>query len=93
MIYHVLSPVLVDTFEEKLLAASWQLHHQEAGQLHFVGWGYNKTWHKMMDDQLAQVTLYYEDVQGKTKAHCELNTHAKSELMTLFNLIEAQHVL
>lgn len=54
----------------------WAVVHQDAGQAHLVGWGYEITWQKV--DQ--RVTLRYFDKQGMATALLEVSDSASADM-------------
>lgn len=73
-----------DRFSERMMQQGWQLTQQEAGQTHFIGWGYRKTWQYSTDAGQAVCTLLFEDQQGVQRAHCEYNPLAQALLAPLW---------
>ncbi len=80
-----LNPSLCDTLKQSMLGDEWTLTHQDAGQTHLVGWGYEITWKKLA----GLVTLRYFDKQGITTAFLEVNQEALPEIQTLVDELNA----
>ncbi len=71
-----IDPNQVEALKQQLQDEGWQLIHQDAGQNHFVGWGYIMQWQKAE----ALIWLHYSDKQGKAEARLELNDFAKKAI-------------
>jgi len=79
MEYFEINPDLCELFKAQILAQHWQIRHQDAGQTHLVGWGYEVTWQK--DNDLA--ILRYSDKQGVASAMIEVSKNALPEIQAL----------
>lgn len=70
--------------KQLLLENQWQMTHQDAGQTHLVGWGYEIHW--ALGSQ--KIILRYSDKQGIAMALLEFSDSAKhqvSDLLTQIN--------
>ncbi len=74
-----LSPDICEFFKECMLSNQWELIHQDAGQTHLVGWGYEMTWKKK--DLL--VILRYSEKQGIANAFLEISREALLDIQSL----------
>ena len=74
-----LNPALCELFKQQMLTNQWIISHQDAGQTHLVGWGYEMTWQKSQ----ALVTLRYFDRQGVADAFLEMSPEVFSEIQNL----------
>ncbi|MCF6253710.1 MAG: hypothetical protein L3J38_03070 [Thiomicrorhabdus sp.] len=79
-----LDPQLCELFKKSMLAHQWVISHQDAGQTHLVGWGYEITWQKSH----SSITLRYFDKQGVATAFLETSQDAVSEIQTLLHELE-----
>ncbi len=68
-----------DAFKQLMAEAQWKITHQDAGQTHLVGWGYEIHW--MLDDQ--KVILRYNDQQGVATALLEIHSSASNQIQRL----------
>lgn len=82
-----LNPSICDALKQSLLSEQWLITHQDAGQTHLVGWGYEITWQK----SAGSVTLRYFDKQGVATAFLEINQEALSEIQTLVDELNESH--
>lgn len=73
MHYLSIEPTQVDSLKKHLKDDGWILVHQDAGQNHFVGWGYIMHWEK----KEAKVWLNYSDKQGKVEVKLGMNPSAQ----------------
>ncbi len=80
-----LNPQLCESFKQRMLTHQWVISHQDAGQTHLVGWGYEITWQKSP----SSVTLRYFDKQGVATAFLETSQDAVSEIKALLNELES----
>ena len=62
------NPAEAEDFKNQLQIDGWSIIHQDAGQTHLVGWGYEITWAKAAE----KVTLRYSDKQGQATAILEM---------------------
>jgi len=79
------NPSLCDALKQSMLSRQWIITHQDAGQTHLVGWGYEILWKK----SAGLVTLRYFDKQGVATAFLEVNQEALSEIQTLVDELNA----
>ncbi|MCF6345937.1 MAG: hypothetical protein L3J00_05645 [Thiomicrorhabdus sp.] len=82
-----LNPSLCDAFKESMLSNQWHISHQDAGQTHLVGWGYEITWQKSS----GSVTLRYFDKQGVASVFLEVSQEALSETQALIDQLNARN--
>ncbi|VAW46866.1 hypothetical protein MNBD_GAMMA04-1087 [hydrothermal vent metagenome] len=82
-----LNPLLSESFKQKMLLNEWSISHQDAGQTHLVGWGYEITWQKGG----SSVTLRYFDKQGIAEAFLEVTQEAVDEMQQLLSNLSATH--
>jgi hypothetical protein len=66
-------------FKQLMLENQWQITHQDAGQTHLVGWGYEIHWE--LDSQ--KTILRYNDKQGVATALLEFSDSATSQIQQL----------
>jgi len=79
-----LNPLYAEAFKQQMLKQHWLISHQDAGQNHFVGWGYEICWKR--DDSL--VVLRYADKQGVASAFLELTPSILPEMLKLLKLLD-----
>ena len=79
MEYLEINPILCELFKAEMLSKHWEICHQDAGQTHLVGWGYEITWHKSNE----LVILRYSDKQGVASALIEVSKNSLSEIQAL----------
>jgi len=79
-----LDPQFCEEFKQSMLVNQWIISHQDAGQTHLVGWGYEITWQKSK----SSVTLRYFDKQGVATAFLETEQGAVPEIQALLNELE-----
>ena len=79
-----LDPALSESFKQRMALNQWVITHQDAGQTHLVGWGYEITWQKSK----SSVTLRYFDKQGVATAFLETEQGAVPEIQALLNELE-----
>lgn len=72
-----------ELFKQLLLENQWQITHQDAGQTHLVGWGYEIHWR--LGSQ--KIILRYSDKQGVATALLEFSDSANSQVSDLLNKI------
>lgn len=82
-----LNPSLCDAFKASMLSNQWHIFHQDAGQTHLVGWGYEITWQKLS----GSVTLRYFDKQGVATVFLEVSQNALCEVQTLIDTLNARN--
>ncbi len=82
-----LNPSLCDAFKERMLSNQWHISHQDAGQTHLVGWGYEITWQKLS----GAVTLRYFDKQGVATVFLEVNQDALPETQALVDTLNTRN--
>ncbi len=70
-----------ESFKQLMSERQWQVTHQDAGQTHLVGWGYEIHWR--LDGQ--KTILRYNDKQGVATALLEFSDSAKSQIHQLLN--------
>lgn len=68
-----------ERFKHLMSESQWQVTHQDAGQTHLVGWGYEIHW--ALDGQ--KTILRYNDKQGVATALLEFSGSAKSQIHQL----------
>ena len=78
-----LNPSLTEAFKKVMLTSQWIISHQDAGQTHLVGWGYEIFWQK--SDQT--VILRYSNKQGSETALLEMSSSALDEIKYLIELL------
>ena len=71
-------------FKQLMLENKWRITHQDAGQTHLVGWGYEIHW--LLDNQKA--ILRYSDKQGVASAILEYSDAATDEMNGLLNQLK-----
>lgn len=75
--HHILiCPQKTEALKQWLKDHDWELILQDAGQNHFVGWGYIMQW----QHEEALIWLHYSDKQGVAEARIEFNSAAKAIL-------------
>ncbi|VAW44675.1 hypothetical protein MNBD_GAMMA03-644 [hydrothermal vent metagenome] len=82
-----LDPLLSEPLKQKMLLNQWIVSHQDAGQTHLVGWGYEITWEKFQ----SSVTLRYFDKQGVANAFLEVSQEAEQEMQRLVRDLSGTH--
>lgn len=82
-----LDPLLSEPLKQKMLLNQWIVSHQDAGQTHLVGWGYEITWKKSQ----SSVTLRYFDKQGVANAFLEVSQEAEQEMQRLVRDLSGAH--
>ncbi len=82
-----LDPLLSEPLKQKMLLNQWTVCHQDAGQTHLVGWGYEITWQK----ERRSVTLRYFDKQGIAEAFLEVSQEAIEEMQQLVSDLSGAH--
>lgn len=82
-----LDPLLSEPLKQKMLLNHWIVSHQDAGQTHLVGWGYEITWQKAQ----SFVTLRYFDKQGIAEAFLEVSQEAVEEMQRLVRDLSVAH--
>ncbi len=70
-----------ELFKQLMSENQWQIIHQDAGQTHLVGWGYEIHWE--LNDQ--KTILRYSDKQGVATALLEFSDSATSQIHQLLN--------
>jgi hypothetical protein len=70
-----------ELFKQLMAENQWQITHQDAGQTHLVGWGYEIHW--TLDNQNA--ILRYNDKQGVATALLEFSDSASAQIHHLLN--------
>ncbi len=70
-----------ESYKQLMLENLWQITHQDAGQTHLVGWGYEVHW--SLDSQ--KVILRYSDKQGIATALLEFSDSAISQIHDMLN--------
>ncbi len=83
MVLMTLAPGLCDLFQQAMLEHHWEMVHQDAGQTHWVGWGYEMTWKK----EGLCVTLRYFNKQGVVTVFLEVSSEAQSEIQSLIKVL------
>lgn len=83
MQHFTLNPCLCESFKQQMLTKHWQISHQDAGQTHLVGWGYEITWQKAA----YLVTLRYSDKQGIATALLEISDGALPDMTQLIDTL------
>ncbi len=73
------NPSNAESFKKQMQMSGWHITHQDAGQTHLVGWGYEITWCKAED----KVTLRYSDKQGQASAVLEMTDGVVAEMKSL----------
>jgi hypothetical protein len=79
-----LDPQLCELFKQSMLIHQWVISHQDAGQTHLVGWGYEITWQKSQ----SSITLRYFDKQGVATAFLEISQDAVPDIQVLLSELE-----
>ena len=74
-----LNPDLPESFKQKMLEKQWVIIHQDAGQTHLVGWGYEIRWQKAE----SMVILRYSNKQGVGTALLEMSHNVFAEIQAL----------
>ena len=72
-----------ELFKQRMLENDWQITHQDAGQTHLVGWGYEIHWALGS----KKTILRYSDQQGIATATLEFSDSAISQIQELLNQI------
>lgn len=67
MRYYQVNPAKVEALKQQIDDLGWALIFQDAGQNHFVGWGYIMQWQKVQ----STLTLHYSEKQGVADARIE----------------------
>ena len=70
-----------ELFKQLMLENLWQITHQDAGQTHLVGWGYEIHW--ALDNQ--KTILRYSEKQGVGIALLEFSDSAAPQINRLLN--------
>lgn len=70
-----------ECFKQLMLKNHWQITHQDAGQTHLVGWGYEIHW--ALGRQ--KTILRYSDKQGIATATLEFSDSATAQIEELLN--------
>lgn len=78
-----LNPILTEKFKQQMLLNDWLITHQDAGQTHLVGWGYEIFWQKAE----KIVILRYTNKQDSELALLEMSIHAIAEIQVLIGSI------
>lgn len=73
-----------ELFKQLMLKNQWQITHQDAGQTHLVGWGYEIHWGLASQKAI----LRYSDQQGIASAILEFSDSATSKIHQLLNQID-----
>jgi hypothetical protein len=72
-------------FKQLMQDSRWEITHQDAGQTHLVGWGYEIHW--SLDDRKA--ILRYNDKQGVASAFLEFSDSATNQINSILKQLNA----
>lgn len=72
--HYSVKPSKVEDLKQKIENSGWTLDFQDAGQNHFVGWGYMIQWQKSN----STLTLHYSEKQGVAEARIEMRAAENS---------------
>ncbi|GKT11520.1 MAG: hypothetical protein ISEC1_P0484 [Thiomicrorhabdus sp.] len=78
-----LNPVLTEKFKLQMLSNDWLITHQDAGQTHLVGWGYEIFWQKAE----STVILRYTNKQDSEVALLQISSVVFSDIEDMIRLL------